>query len=140
MARTRDPFHSRAILAGMVHLDALAIFGDNYVTPDGTATRDYVHVSDLNEAYVVAARRLLGVQERAAVNLSSVRGLSVLEIVDAGERVTGLAVPYRIVPRGQGDPAVLVADGSRAEHLLGCSPEHPDIETIVRTAHGWLAR
>ena len=85
-------------------------------------------------------RHLLGGGESVTVNLGTGHGCSVREIVDAVERDTRLDVPYRIVPRRQGDPAVLVADGSRAERVLGFSPEHSDIETIVRTAHAWLAR
>ena len=130
----------RAILAAMGRLEELSLFGDDYPTPDGTAIRDYVHVCDLANAHVAAVRHLLGGGESVAVNLGTGHGCSVREIVDAVERVTGLDVPYRIVPRRHGDPAVLVADGSRAERLLGFSPVHSDIETIVRTAHAWLAR
>ena len=130
----------RAILAAMGRLEGLSLFGDDYPTPDGTAIRDYVHVCDLANAHVAAARHLLGGGESVTVNLGTGHGCSVREIVDVVERVTGLDVPHRIVPRRQGDPAVLVADGSRAQCLLGFSPEHSDIETIVRTAHAWLAR
>ena len=130
----------RAILAAMGRLEELSLFGDDYPTPDGTAIRDYVHVCDLASAHVAAVRHLLGGGESVAVNLGTGHGCSVREIVDAVERVTGLDVPYRIVPRRHGDPAVLVADGSGAERLLGFSPVHSDIETIVRTAHAWLAR
>ena len=118
----------------------LPVVYDNYPTPDGTAIRDYVHVCDLANTHVAAVRHLLGGGESVTVNLGTGHGCSVREIVDAVERVTGLDVPYRIVARRQGDPAVLVADGSRAERLLGFSPEHSDIKTIVRTAHAWLAR
>ena len=130
----------RAILAAMGRLEELSLYGDDYPTPDGTAIRDYVHVCDLANTHVAAVRHLLGGGESVTVNLGTGHGCSVREIVDAVERITGLDVPYRIVARRQGDPAVLVADGSRAERLLGFSPEHSDIETIVRTAHAWLAR
>ena len=130
----------RAILAAMGRSGELTIFGGDYPTPDGTAIRDYVHVSDLASAHVAAVRRLLGGTEGFAVNLGTGRGFSVREIVDAVQRVTGLAVPYRIAARRRGDPAVLVADGSHAERLLGFSTAHSDIEAIVRTAHAWLAR
>ena len=130
----------RAILAAMGRLREVSLFGDDYPTPDGTAIRDYVHACDLANAHVAAVRHLLGGGESISVNLGTGHGCSVREIVDAVERDTGLDVPYRIVARRQGDPAVLVADGSRAERLLGFSPEHSDIETIVRTAHAWLAR
>ena len=130
----------RAILAALGRLDELAIFGDDYPTPDGTAVRDYVHVTDLADAHVAAARHLLGGGDGLAVNLGTGRGFSVREVVDAVERVTGLRVPRRVTARRQGDPAVLVADGSRATRLLGFIAAHSDIETIVRTAHAWLAR
>ena len=130
----------RAILAALGHLDKLTIFGDDYPTPDGTAMRDYVHVTDLADAHVAAVRHLLGGGAGGAVNLGTGRGFSVREILDAVERVTGLHVPRRIAARRQGDPAVLVADGSRARRLLGFTAPHSDIDTIVRTAHAWLAR
>ncbi len=130
----------RAILAAMGRLDEIAIFGDDYPTPDGTAVRDYVHVTDLADAHVAAVRHLLGGGDGGAVNLGTGRGFSVREVVDAVERVTGLPVPRRVVARRQGDPAVLVADGSRARRLLGFKAVHSDIDTIVRTAHAWLAR
>ena len=130
----------RAILAAVGRLAELTIFGDDYPTPDGTAIRDYVHVCDLADAHVAAVRLLLGGGESFSVNLGTGRGFSVREIVGAVERVTGLDVPCRIAPRRPGDPAVLVADSSRAERLLGFSAAHSDVETIVRTAHAWLAR
>ena len=130
----------RAILASMGRLAGLTIFGDDYPTPDGTAIRDYVHVCDLASAHVAAVRYLIGGSESISVNLGTGSGFSVREIVDAVERVTGLDVPCRIAPRRPGDPAVLVADSSRAERLLGFSAAHSDVETIVRTAYAWLAR
>ena len=130
----------RAILASMGRLAELTIFGDDYPTPDGTAIRDYVHVCDLASAHVAAVRYLIGGSESISVNLGTGSGFSVREIVDAVERVTGLDVPCRIAPRRPGDPAVLVADSSRAERLLGFSAAHSDVETIVRTAYAWLAR
>ena len=129
----------RAILAAMGRLDEFAIYGDDYPTPDGTAVRDYVHVSDLAEAHVAAARHLLGGGGSETVNLGTGRGFSVREIVDAVGRLTGLGVPCRVAARRQGDPPVLIADGSRARRLLGFTAAHSDIETIVRTAHAWLA-
>ena len=130
----------RAILAALRRLDEIAIFGDDYPTPDGTAIRDYVHVTDLAVAHVAAVRHLLAGGDGVSVNLGTGRGYSVREVVDAVERVTGLPVPRRIAPRRRGDPAVLVADGSRARRLLGFKAVHSDIDTIVRTAHAWLAR
>ena len=129
----------RAILAAMGRLAELEIFGDDYPTPDGTAIRDYVHVCDLANAHVTAARLLLDGSRGISVNLGTGRGISVREVVQAVERVTGIGVPCRIAPRRAGDPAVLVADSSRAGRLLGFSAVHSDIEIIVRTTHAWLA-
>ena len=129
----------RALLAAMQRLPELTIFGDDYPTPDGTAIRDYIHVCDLADAHVAAVRLLLGGGESASLNLGTGNGLSVREIVDAVRRVTGLDVPCRVAPRRPGDPAVLVADSSHARRLLGFSTAHSDVETIVRTAHAWLA-
>jgi len=130
----------RAILAAMGRLDEIAIFGDDHPTPDGTAIRDYIHVTDLADAHVAAVQHLLRGGEGHAANLGTGRGFSVREVVDAVERVTGLHVPRRIAARRQGDPAVLIADGSRAQRRLGFTALHSDIDTIVRTAHRWLAR
>ena len=128
----------RAILAALGRLEEVSIFGDDYPTPDGTAIRDYIHVTDLAHAHVAAVRHLLGGGDGVAVNLGTGRGFSVREIVDAVQRVTDLEVPSRVTARRQGDPAVLVADGSRSTRLLGFTAAHSDIETIVRTAHAWL--
>ena len=130
----------RAILAAMKRLVELTIFGDDYPTPDGTAIRDYVHVCDLADAHVAAVHLLLAGGESASLNLGTGAGLSVRDVVNAVERVTGLDVPCRVDSRRPGDPAVLVACSSRAKRLLGFSTARSDVETIVRTAHTWLAR
>ena len=129
-----------AILAALGRRPELAVFGDDYPTPDGTAIRDYVHVCDLADAHVAALRHLLEGGESASLNLGTGTGLSVREIVDAVERVTGLAVPCRIAARRPGDPALLVADGALAKRQLGFSPKRSDVESMVRSAHAWLDR
>ena len=130
----------RAILAAMGRLPELTLFGGDYPTADGTPIRDYVHVRDLANAHVAAVRLLQEGGERLVVNLGRGQGLSVREIVDAVERVTGLEVPVRVAGRRPGDPAALVAEVSRAASTLGFSLEYSDIDTIVRTAHAWLGR
>lgn len=130
----------RAVLAAMGRLVELTLFGDDYPTPDGTPVRDYVHVCDLADAHVAAVRWLLDGGESLSANLGTGRGLSVREIVEAVERITGLEVPCKAAPRRPGDPPRLVADSTRAGRLLGFSPAHSDIDTIVHTAHAWLAR
>ena len=130
----------RTILAALGRLKELTIFGNDYPTPDGTAIRDYIHVCDLADAHVAALRYLLAGGKTAAINLGTGIGFSVRQIVHAVGRVTQLEVPYRTAPRRPGDPAVLVADSSRARHLLGFSIARSDVESIVRTAHAWLIR
>ena len=130
----------RALLAALGRLAELTVFGADYPTPDGTAIRDYVHVCDLADAHVAALRLLLAGGESAALNLGTGSGLSVRDIVNAIERVTGLSVPCRLAARRDGDPAVLVADSARARRLLDFSAPRSDVDTIVRTAHAWLAR
>ena len=129
----------RAILAALGRLPEFTIFGDGYPTPDGTAIRDYVHVSDLADAHVAALGRLLAGGPSAAINLGSGRGLSVRAIVEAVARVTARPVPVRTGPPRPGDPAALVAGNDLARRELGFTPGRSDIETVVRTAHAWLA-
>lgn len=130
----------RAILAAMNPATELSIFGEDYPTPDGTAIRDYIHVCDLADAHVAALRHLLAGGESASFNLGSGAGLSVRQVIHSVERVTGLHVPCRVASRRSGDPAVLVADSTRAKRCLGFSPSRSDIDSIVGSAHDWLAK
>jgi UDP-arabinose 4-epimerase len=115
----------------------LTIFGDDYDTPDGTCIRDYVHVSDLADAHVLALQALERGGKSAAYNLGTGRGVSVREVVEAVERVTGLAVPHSIGPRRPGDPASLISQALRAASELGWQPQLSDLDTIVATAWAW---
>ena len=130
----------RAVLAALGHLGELTLFGDDYPTTDGTAIRDYVHVSDLADAHVAAVRLLLGGGESTQLNLGTGSGFSVRQVLETVTRVTGLSVPYRVAPRRPGDPAILVADSSHAKRLLNFSTARSEVETVVRTTHSWLAR
>ena len=118
----------------------LTVFGTDYPTPDGTCIRDYIHVGDLADAHVRALDRLAAGGETRAYNLGTGSGVSVREILDAVERVTGKAVPHRIGPRRAGDPPVLVSDPSRARAELGWEARMSDIETIIATAWAWHQR
>jgi UDP-glucose 4-epimerase len=115
----------------------LTVFGTDYPTPDGTCIRDYIHVADLADAHVRALDRLAGGGETRAYNLGTGSGVSVREILDGIEKVTGKAVPHRLGPRRPGDPPVLVSDPSRARAELGWEPRMSDIETIIATAWAW---
>ena len=116
------------------------IFGTDYSTPDGTAIRDYVHVSDLARAHVLALQYLLDRGRTIAVNLGSGRGTSVRQVIDIVRTVTGCEVPARQAPRRPGDPAVLVADATMAREVLGWVPEYHDFATIVADAWRWHSK
>ncbi len=118
----------------------LEVYGTDYPTPDGTAIRDYVHVSDLAEAHVLALKAVLDGRSTGAINLGTSRGYSVLEVIQAAERVTARRVAYRAMPRREGDPPVLLASGERAERELGWKLSLSDLDTIVRTAWEWHRR
>lgn len=125
-----------AALAGFS--DSFTIMGDDYGTPDGTCIRDYLHVSDLASAHLLALQRLTGEAGFTAYNLGTGRGLSVREVIDAAERVTGKKLEARIGPRRPGDPPTLVADAAKAASQLGWSAQHSDIESIMSTAWAWM--
>ena len=115
------------------------IYGTDYATPDGTAIRDYIHVSDLAEAHVLALKHLQQGGASGALNLATGQGHSVREVIAAAERVTDRAVPSREIERRAGDPPALVADASRARQVLGWNPRFSDLDTIVATAWRWHA-
>lgn len=130
----------RAILAAMGRGPALQVFGDDYPTPDGTAIRDYVHVSDLATAHVRALMALSAGADSQVINLGTGRGYSVLEVMRTVEKVTGKPVPYRISPRREGDPARVVADPRRAFSVLDWKARESSLEQIVATAARWHGR
>ena len=118
-------------------IPALRLFGDDYDTPDGTCIRDYVHVSDLASAHVLALEHLARGGASLPLNLGTGVGVSVREIVETAGRVTGKPVPYAIEGRRPGDPARLVADASQAMRVLGWEPQYADLEAIIATAWAW---
>ncbi|TVR72391.1 MAG: UDP-glucose 4-epimerase GalE [Spirochaetaceae bacterium] len=113
---------------------SLRIFGNDYDTPDGTGVRDYIHVTDLADAHLRALDRIARDDTSLTVNLGSETGLSVLEILESSRSITGREIPAEIVARRPGDPAKLVASAARARDLLGWSPRHSDLETLVGTS------
>ena len=115
----------------------LEVFGTDYETPDGTAVRDYVHVSDLASAHVMALRYLLECGPSTALNLGTGRGHSVKQIVAAVERLSGRAVPVKEGPRRTGDPSILVADASEAFKVLAWTPKRCALDDIIATALNW---
>lgn len=114
----------------------LVVFGSDYDTADGTCVRDYIHVKDLATAHVLGLEKMVG-GVTGALNLGNGSGFSVLQVIEAAERVTGLEVPRRIGGRRPGDPAALVASSGRAERLLGWKRLYPEIDTIIHDAFEW---
>jgi UDP-glucose 4-epimerase len=117
--------------------DSFAIFGADYDTPDGTCLRDYVHVTDLAQAHVLALEALRAGGESAAYNLGNGRPASVREVVDAVERVVGRKIPLTVGARRAGDPAILFASSARIRRALGWTPRYEDLDVIVETAWRW---
>ncbi|MBM4031791.1 MAG: UDP-glucose 4-epimerase GalE [Planctomycetes bacterium] len=116
------------------------VFGTDYPTPDGSCIRDYIHVSDLAEAHVLAVKALAAGAATTALNLGVGRGYSVREVIAASERITGLKAKVIEEGRRSGDAPVLVADPSRAQSVLGWAPRHASLDAIVADAWRWEAR
>ena len=126
----------RAIMAATGG-EPLQVFGDDYPTPDGTCQRDYVHVADLAQAHLLALARLEQGGASAVYNLGNGEAVSVREVIDAVERVSGRKVPFVTSPRRPGDPARLVASSVRARLELGWRPALAAVDDIVGTAWRW---
>ena len=130
------PLMFRAIQTG----EPVKLFGDDYPTADGTCIRDYIHVTDLARAHIVAVEKLLAGGESKKYNVGTGHGFSVKEVLNAVERVTGKKVPHVVAPRREGDPPSLVADSTKLQTELGWKPELSDIDRIVETAWKWANR
>jgi UDP-glucose 4-epimerase len=118
-------------------LKALTVFGNDYPTPDGTCIRDYIHVVDLVAAHEKAMQYLEKGGKSTVFNLGNGGGFSVKQIIDATEAVVGQTIPYEIKARRAGDPAVLVADATKAREVLGWVPQYTDVKAIIETAWRW---
>lgn len=126
--------------AGLGQAGPVTILGADYETPDGTCVRDYIHVSDLASAHILAMEKILSERRSMIYNLGTGNGTSVKEIVNAAETVTGHPVPVKVGPRRPGDPPVLVGDARRAVKELGWKPCVSDIHTIISSAWNWELR
>lgn len=126
-----------ALFAAQGRIPHVSIFGDDYPTPDGTAIRDYIHVSDLASAHLLALDHLNDGKPSESMNLGNGNGYSVKEVVEAARRVTGKPVEAKIALRRAGDPSKLVADSTKARDVLGWTPQFPDLETIIESAWAW---
>lgn len=128
------PIVLEAALGERPHIE---IFGTDYDTPDGTCIRDYIHVSDLADAHVLALDHSESVEHGSVYNLGTGCGHSVREVVDACQEISGRPIPVIEGPRRPGDPPRLVADPAMSQRTLGWKPKRSDLETIVRTALSW---
>lgn len=116
---------------------SISIFGTDYNTPDGTCIRDYIHVTDLAQAHILAVKYLENGGESDIFNLGNGIGYSVREVIDTARKVTGHPIPEVEVPRRAGDPAMLVASSEKAKRILGWKPEHDSLEEIIASAWNW---
>ena len=115
----------------------ISIFGDDYDTRDGTCVRDYIHVTDLAQAHILAVDYLMKGNESNIFNLGNGVGFTVKEVIDTARKVTGHEIPARIAERRAGDPARLIASSDKARQVLLWKPEHADLEEIISTAWNW---
>ncbi|HHF42113.1 MAG TPA: UDP-glucose 4-epimerase GalE, partial [Candidatus Aminicenantes bacterium] len=114
------------------------LFGTDFPTPDGTAIRDYIHVTDLATAHVLAVKKLLaGEIQTDFINLGTTKGYSVLEVIREAEKITGLKLNYQRHPQRPGDVPILLASRERARQKLGWELHYSDLETIIQTAWAW---
>jgi UDP-glucose 4-epimerase len=126
-----------ALQAALGQKPYLEVFGTDYPTTDGTCVREYIHVSDLIGAHLAALNYLRGGGESVALNCGYGRGFSVLEVIEAVKRVTGINFDVRAGKRRAGDPAALVAETRCIANTLNWSTQYNDLETIIRHAHAW---
>jgi UDP-glucose 4-epimerase len=130
-----------AVEAALGKRDHVSVFGTDYDTPDGTGVRDYIHVSDLAAAHVLSLEHLIANPDTSlTMNCGYGRGFSVLEVLDAVDRVTNQTIERRMGPRRAGDPDSLISDPSRIKATLPWRPQHDDLEVIVSHALAWERR
>ena len=115
----------------------ISIFGDDYDTKDGTCIRDYIHVTDLAQAHILAMDYLMHGGESDIFNLGNGVGFTVKEVIDTARTVTGHPIPAKVTPRRAGDPAQLIASSEKARSVLGWNPQHADLEEIIASAWNW---
>lgn len=123
------------VASGM--MPAIKLFGRDYNTPDGTAIRDYIHVTDLAEAHILSLRHILSGKDSLTLNIGKNEGFSVAHVIETARKVTGQSIPVEECDRRPGDPPSLIADARRARELLQWEPRYSDLETIIDTAWKW---
>lgn len=117
--------------------EAIRVFGTDYETADGSCIRDYIHVSDLADAHILALEKLMDGSASDFINLGTGSGFSVLQSIATASRVTGTKIPYIAADRRPGDPAVLIASNAKARRLLGWKPKYTQLDEIIQTAWNW---
>lgn len=117
--------------------DHISIFGDDYDTKDGTCVRDYIHVTDLAQAHILAVKYLLDGNESNVFNLGNGVGFTVKEVIETAKKATGKEIKAVTEGRRAGDPATLIASSEKAKKILGWKPEHADLEKIISSAWKW---
>lgn len=117
--------------------ETICIYGTDYDTPDGTCIRDYIHVTDLAQAHILAVQYLMNGGESDIFNLGNGVGYSVREVIETARKVTGHPIPVTETPRRAGDPARLVASSEKAKKILGWNPVHDSLEEIIQSAWNW---
>ena len=125
------------LFAACGKLPYVSVFGNEYSTPDGTAIRDYVHVTDLCAAHLLALDYLSAGGSSECVNLGNGQGYSVMEVIEKARQITSRPIEVKVEPPRPGDPSRLVANARKAQSLLGWQPKYPELEAIVRTAWQW---
>ncbi len=116
---------------------SVAIYGEDYNTKDGSCVRDYIHVTDLAQAHILAVKYLENGGESNVFNLGNGVGFSVKEVIETARKVTGHPIPAVVSSRRAGDPAVLIASSTKAKEILGWTPKHDSLEEIIATAWKW---
>jgi UDP-glucose 4-epimerase len=129
------PFIAKVAMGDLVEL---AVFGNDYETPDGTGVRDYIHVEDLADGHVLSLKALLDTGESHTVNLGTGEGSSVLDVVKAYSDACGQDLPYRIAPRRDGDVAVLTARPEMAREKLGFEPKR-SLADMCKSSWAWVS-
>ena len=123
--------------AAMGQKEDIKIFGNDYETDDGTCIRDYIHIMDLASAHLLALEKLLNGDAGGNFNLGNGNGYSVMEVIDKAREVTGKPIPFEMIERRAGDPAILVGSSQKAMNELGWKPQYGDLDTIIEHAWQW---
>lgn len=120
-----------------VKREFISIFGEDYQTKDGTCIRDYIHVTDLAQAHILAVKYLQNGGKSDIFNLGNGIGFSVKEVIETARKVTQKEIPAKVTPRRTGDPAKLIASSDKAKKVLGWKPQHAELDEIISTAWNW---